>query len=443
MELENRESRYRFKGGQRAVLLFLGLLMLCLTAFSVWGALQSGQQKSSIAGGSGRFDAYHASESRAYLDFIMLSDSFTASPYGKDQGMFVLFDPYGGMYLACLPADAPYTYEDIYDYTFGVTDDLPEIARVTGYPVAIGEELRDAAIDYLNEVYYDEAYLTAGNFSEELGDYYLDTAHTPDPGTGALVWILLAVASAVLALVFFLLQGKKKRPEGEATMGQRMSGNYSIQLGRRDAMMDAAIDLSRQISSQPRPSSASTDPSSSIPSWSDRGPDWDSSDSPNAPQGQDPWDTGSGNGRAGNTAAGALGALLGALAGGVLWVIIYQLGFIAGLASLASVTLSLSLYQKFSGKLDKKGIFLSVIFSLAAMVLANVIAYVLSICSAWDWEVSPFTVLLRFGEIMSRADAWGGFFGDLVIGILLGAFSTWSVITQSLQDIRRHKRNRR
>ena len=73
-----------------------------------------------------------------------------------------------------------------------------------------------------------------------------------------------------------------------------------------------------------------------------------------------------------NIIAGAVGAFLFALVGGILYFIIYQMGFIAGICGLITVVLSSFGYQLFAGKKGSvKGIVFSIIMSVLVLAAAE------------------------------------------------------------------------
>lgn len=73
-----------------------------------------------------------------------------------------------------------------------------------------------------------------------------------------------------------------------------------------------------------------------------------------------------------NVPLGIIGALLGALLGAGIWLGIGLLGYIVYLAGLAIIVLSFYGYKLFAGKMSKIGAFFSLIFSVAAVILANI-----------------------------------------------------------------------
>ncbi len=72
-----------------------------------------------------------------------------------------------------------------------------------------------------------------------------------------------------------------------------------------------------------------------------------------------------------NTASGIVGALLFSLVGGILYFIIYQFGFIAGIAGYVGVICAVKGYEIFAKKISVKGVVISVIASVAVIIIAE------------------------------------------------------------------------
>lgn len=429
MEKMRREKR--FAGGQRALFIFLGLVLLALAALlGTYAAKGAGNR--SISNGISRFDSSSGAEKAGSVDFVMLSDSFATFSAGERHGIFAVFDRSGQIYLACLPINAPDLYADIYDFTFSSTrTEFPAAARITGYPVKIEAELRNMAIEYLNEVYFDDNTLTVANFSDYLGSYYLDTTYQPEADRTPLLMGVMAVLFAAAGIFFLVLQGKRKK--GSKAVLSDGSGDNTAQTIYTAFHENAAAPVVPPLGAQPPSGETAFGGVPLYTSQSAEGTSW----------GSDPWEDEKLQ-PAGRQAAGILGALLGALVGGVIWVAVYQLGYVAGIASLAGVALALSWYQKFSGKLDGFGIFVSVTFSFLVMVLANVFAYSLSIYieieKSHPGRSSFFYILANFNTLMKSVDGWGSFFGDLFMGILLGAVASVGAIAQAMSSVKKKTR---
>lgn len=128
---------------------------------------------------------------------------------------------------------------------------------------------------------------------------------------------------------------------------------------------------------------------------------------------------------------GLVGAVLGALAGGVLWVLIYKLGYIAGLAGLLIAILSLKGYEKFGGYLDVKGVIASVIVIVAAILMANRMAWAWEAYDALkDYDWTFFDCYRELIYILKSSEIYNVYLRDLLMGLGLTAVcSAGSVIS--------------
>lgn len=117
---------------------------------------------------------------------------------------------------------------------------------------------------------------------------------------------------------------------------------------------------------------------------------------------------------------GVLGALLGALLGGILWAIIGCFGYISGWIAALIFIFSQAGYRKLSGKDDKFGIILSVIFGLLVIIPATYFSYGFSLFQSLN-EYGHFTYLEVLGDLplyMERYELWGEFAGNLAKGYI-------------------------
>jgi len=71
-----------------------------------------------------------------------------------------------------------------------------------------------------------------------------------------------------------------------------------------------------------------------------------------------------------NVLAGIVGAFLFSLAGGVLWFLLYQIGFVAGISGLVGAVCAIKGYSVFAKKESTKGIIISLIVTLVVMIIA-------------------------------------------------------------------------
>jgi len=133
-----------------------------------------------------------------------------------------------------------------------------------------------------------------------------------------------------------------------------------------------------------------------------------------------------------NPLLGVIGALFASLLGVGLWVLIGQVGFVAGIAGFVMLKLALSGYQKLGGSLDKKGAVICLIITAGMIAGANLLDYAVSMTRAYFQYEASFETLVyvfsNFGKLMSDTDMWRGFFIDLAIGYGLSVWSAASAI---------------
>lgn len=128
----------------------------------------------------------------------------------------------------------------------------------------------------------------------------------------------------------------------------------------------------------------------------------------------------------GNPVTGAIGGLLGALLGMVLWVVIYQFGFIAGIAGFAMLAFAVRGYELFGGRLTRGALVYCFAVALVMPLVAENVALVVECLKViFSRGMSPF----QFDFAAMLAAAWGdshmraAMIGDLVMGYLLYAIA--------------------
>ncbi|MFQ9890174.1 MAG: hypothetical protein ACLRWM_07530, partial [Streptococcus sp.] len=71
-----------------------------------------------------------------------------------------------------------------------------------------------------------------------------------------------------------------------------------------------------------------------------------------------------------DSSRGIIGAVAGALIGGVLWALVYQIGFIVAFLGYLIVFLAINGYQLMAGKISKKVLIISIICSVLVLFFA-------------------------------------------------------------------------
>lgn len=106
-----------------------------------------------------------------------------------------------------------------------------------------------------------------------------------------------------------------------------------------------------------------------------------------------------------NVFAGIVGAILFALAGAVVWFLLWQIGYIAGLSGIVGVVCAIKGYSIFGKRESIKGVIISVIATLAVMVLAWYLCLSLDVFNAYkDWYAEGYVdFTITFGEAVRNA----------------------------------------
>ena len=151
-----------------------------------------------------------------------------------------------------------------------------------------------------------------------------------------------------------------------------------------------------------------------------------------------------------NVLAGPVGALLFSLVGGILWFLLYQVGFFAGISGLAGVVCAIKGYSIFAKKESMKGIIISVAASVVVMVLAWYLCLSLDLVNAYqEWyNAGEIDYTITFPEAVSNAylflsepEIAGAYIKDLVIGLALCAVGAFSFVKYSINKVRLEKRS--
>ena len=136
-----------------------------------------------------------------------------------------------------------------------------------------------------------------------------------------------------------------------------------------------------------------------------------------------------------NVLAGTVGAFLFALAGGVLWFLLYQVGFLASISGVVAVICALKGYSVFAKKESVKGIIISVISAVVVIVIAWYLCLSFDAYNAhkeWyangeiDYTITIFEAIRGAYIFLADPEIARAYFVDLAIGLglcILGGFS--------------------
>ena len=149
-----------------------------------------------------------------------------------------------------------------------------------------------------------------------------------------------------------------------------------------------------------------------------------------------------------NVVAGIVGAFLFGLAGGVLWFVIYLLGFIAGISGLIGAVCAIKGYSVFAKKESVKGIIISVIIALLIIVLAWYLCLSYDVCIAYqDWyEAGEIDYTLTYFEsvqvahyFLSEPEIGPAYWGDLGMGLLFCVIGGGSYVVNKIKGAKKAK----
>lgn len=146
-----------------------------------------------------------------------------------------------------------------------------------------------------------------------------------------------------------------------------------------------------------------------------------------------------------NVLAGVVGAFLFALAGGIVWFVLYLIGFLAAISGIVGVVCAIKGYEIFAHKESKKGIIISVIMAAVVLVIAWYFTLAYDICTvykAW-YEAGDVDFTLTFAESLRAAPEFlkqpeilRGYLIDLGLGLLFCVAGSFGYIKVALTRVK-------
>lgn len=131
-----------------------------------------------------------------------------------------------------------------------------------------------------------------------------------------------------------------------------------------------------------------------------------------------------------NTPLGIVGALLGSCIGIAVWVILYKLGFIAGITGFIMAVCCFKGYEMLGGRIDTKGIWISLMISIVMLAVAEYLALGLEVYSVFSeyYSISLFDAIRSVPEIIRENEIIAEVIKDLLFGYVFMAFASFSYI---------------
>jgi hypothetical protein len=129
-----------------------------------------------------------------------------------------------------------------------------------------------------------------------------------------------------------------------------------------------------------------------------------------------------------NIIAGTVGAFLGSLIGVTLWVVVGLAGYIAAICGLVLSICTIKGYQLFGGKLDKKGMFITILITILMIFASQYLLLSFEVYNEFkvDYGITIFQAIKSIPEFLQEAEVKRSFLADLGVGYLLTLVCTVS-----------------
>ena len=143
-----------------------------------------------------------------------------------------------------------------------------------------------------------------------------------------------------------------------------------------------------------------------------------------------------------NVIAGIVGAFLFSLVGGVLWFVIYLVGFIAGISGLVGAVCAIKGYSVFAKKESVKGIIISVVIALLVIVMAWYFCLAYDVCDAYqmwyeagevDYTITYFESVQVAHYYLTDPEIGPAYWGDLGLGLLFCVLGGGSYVVNKIR----------
>ena len=149
-----------------------------------------------------------------------------------------------------------------------------------------------------------------------------------------------------------------------------------------------------------------------------------------------------------NVLAGIVGAFLFALVGGVVWFLLYQVGFLAGISGIIGVICAIKGYTVFAKGESLVGVIAAGVVAVVVMIIAWYLCLSLDVYRAYqDWFANgevDFTI--TFAEAVQNAywfleepEIAMAYYKDLGIGLLLCVIGAFRYVKTAVQKVKRTK----
>lgn len=130
-----------------------------------------------------------------------------------------------------------------------------------------------------------------------------------------------------------------------------------------------------------------------------------------------------------------LAAIAGMLGGVAIWVLINQIGFIAGIAGYFIIHWGIKLFRQFGGTLSRKDVYIMFGLSVVMILFAEVLSVTIDVWRAYNsiWSISfidAFKDVISW--IVEDPEMKKSFLVNVAIGLGLSVWSSWGLIQSAL-----------
>lgn len=486
--------------------LVIGILFLVLGAGAVWLGVDRMQSARNVGASEPVFLDYAGEEFEySCIEVALLSDSFASFEANEEHSLYFALDSNMVPYVICMDNQKAQELAPLMEYTYDVTGmmEQPEPVLLTGYSQSFDGDMEALVIENFN-YFWGSQVITAENFAEYFGGYYLDNTITHPPyGEGAseaegwwlFAGVFIPLGALLIAGFFMRKRGVSRALEGwsqedledaerelkDGAAEKFKASNVYVTphylvgksmvvgmipfrdlagiKGRESNGVNSTVSMiftmkdGRQVEGVKLNDTAAA--RNEIQSMAER----IRSQVPGLNVGTQEADQ---EGRiyfyerkgltageeeeksACNVPLGMAGALLGALLGGAIWLFVAKLGYIVAVIGLLIVIFSCKGFEKLGGRLTRLGVVFSVVISVLVIVAANYISY------AWELmeAINSYTpgrsslpyILAHMHEYMVSYELWPYFIKDLAVGLIFTAAASISFIVQAFGRGHRKKR---
>ena len=143
--------------------------------------------------------------------------------------------------------------------------------------------------------------------------------------------------------------------------------------------------------------------------------------------------------------AGIVGAFLFSLVGGIIWFVIWQLGYLSAISGIIGVICAIKGYAIFAKKESVKGVIISIIVTLIVMVIAWYFCFSMDV---YNWYQDGYAegyidFTITFGEAFRNAYLFledsEGYIKDLIIGLAFCVIGGIGYVMSAIKRVKAEK----